>query len=140
MTEINSPSAVASAIAASALKAQQARMRVIAENLANADSTSQTAGGDPYRKQVPIFQPKMLPEGVKGVAMTRVAQDQTPFRQAYAPSNPAADSNGYVKMPNVEPLTESLDMREAQRAYDANISVIETARAMNTSTLELLKK
>ena len=140
MTEIKSPSEAAMAVAASALKAQQSRMRVIAENLANADSTSQTPGGDPYRKQVPVFQPKMLPEGVKGVAMTRVAQDQTPFRQSYQPGNPAADSNGYVKMPNVEPLTESLDMREAQRAYDANISVIETARAMNNSTLELLKK
>jgi len=140
MTDIKSPTEAASAVAVSALKAQQARMRVIAENLANADSTSQTPGGDPYRKQIPIFQPKMLPEGVQGVAMTRVAQDQTPFRQAYEPSNPAADSNGYVKMPNVEPLTESLDMREAQRAYNANLSVIETARAMDTSTLDLIKR
>ena len=139
MTDINAPADAAMAVAASALKAQQARMRVIAENIANADSTATTPNGDPYRKQIPVFQPKML-DNAKGVAMTRVAQDQTPFRQAYQPSNPAADSKGYVKMPNVDPLVEALDMREAQRAYDANISVIETARAMNSSTIDLLKK
>ena len=129
----------AMAVAASALKAQQARMRIIAENLANADSTAATPGGDPYRKQTPVFTAKPLPGGVKGVAMTQVAQDQKPFRREYEPSNPSADAQGFVKMPNVEPLIETLDMREAQRAYDANISVIETARAVDQSTLGLLK-
>jgi flagellar basal-body rod protein FlgC len=129
----------AMAVAASALKAQQARMRVIAENLANADSTAQTPGGDPYRKQTPVFSAKALPGGLKGVAMTQVVQDQHPFRREYDPSNPSADPQGFVKMPNVEPIIETLDMREAQRAYDANISVIETARAMDSSTLSLLK-
>jgi flagellar basal-body rod protein FlgC len=126
-------------IAASALRAQQARMRVIAENIANADSTATTPGGDPYRKQTPVFTTKVLPGGVKGVVMSRVEIDQTPFRQEYDPGNPSADAKGYVKMPNVEPMIETLDMREAQRAYDANISVIETSRAMGTSTLSLLK-
>ena len=140
MTDIKAPTDAAQAVAVSALKAQQARMRVIAENIANADSTATAAGGDPYRKQIPVFEPKMLDGNVKGVAMTRVQQDPTPFRQAYEPGNPAADAQGYVKMPNVEPLVESLDMREAQRAYEANISVIEAARSIDASTLDLLKK
>ncbi len=140
MSEIKSPAEAASNVAASALRAQQQRMRIIAENIANADSSPATPGGDPYRKQTPVFQPKMLDGGAKGVSLTRIDQDQTPFRRAYEPSNPAADAQGYVKMPNVDPLVETLDMREAQRAYQANISVIETARAMDSSTLELIKK
>src|SRR5271170_788792 len=121
MSDIKPPSADASAVAASALRAQQARMRIIAENLANADSTAATAGGDPYRRQTPVFQTKLLEGGVKGVAISRVEQDHTPFRQEYQPGNPAADGKGYVKMPNIEPMVEALDMREAQRAYEANI-------------------
>jgi flagellar basal-body rod protein FlgC len=139
MTDIKGPSDAAMTVAASALRAQQARMRVIAENIANADSTAQTPGGDPYRRQTPVFEPKMI-DGVKGVALTRINQDQTPFRQEYQPSNPAADAKGYVKMPNVDSMVEALDMREAQRAYDANISVIETARSMDSRTLDLIKK
>ena len=140
MAQITPPSDAAMAVAASALKAQQARMRVIAENIANADSTAAVVGGDPYRKQTPVFQTKTLPGGVKGVAMTRIEPDRSPFRQQYDPGNPAADAKGYVKMPNIEPLVETLDMREAQRAYDANISVIETARSMQSRTLDLLKR
>jgi flagellar basal-body rod protein FlgC len=139
MADSVSPSDAAMSVAASALRTQQARMRVIAENLANADSTASTPGGDPYRKQTPVFATKVLPGGVKGVALARIEVDQTPFRQEYDPGNPAADAQGYVKMPNIEPMVETLDMREAQRAYDANISVIETARAMQQSTLGLLK-
>ena len=139
MAETISSTNAASAVAASALRAQQARMRVIAENLANADSTAASPGGDPYRKQTPVFATKVLPGGVKGVALARIEVDQSPFRQEYDPGNPAADPQGYVKMPNIEPMVETLDMREAHRAYDANISVIETARAMDNSTLSLLK-
>lgn len=139
MTQIRPPADAAMAVAASALRAQQARMRVIAENIANADSTAETPGADPYRKQTPVFTTKVLPGGMKGVAMTGINQDQTPFHKEYDPGNPAADADGFVKMPNVEPMVETLDMREAQRAYDANISVIETARAMESSTLSLLK-
>jgi flagellar basal-body rod protein FlgC len=140
MADITPPANAAMAVAASALRAQQARMRIIAENLANADSTASTPGGDPYRRQTPVFKTKTLEGGIKGVAMDRIEQDQTPFRQEFQPGNPAADTQGYVKMPNIEPMVEALDMREAQRAYDANISVIETARAMNTSTLDLIKR
>jgi flagellar basal-body rod protein FlgC len=139
MSEIRPPADAAMAVAASALRAQQARMRVIAENIANADSTGATPGEDPYRKQTPVFTTKTLPGGMKGVAMTNIAVDQSPFRKEYDPGNPAADAEGFVKMPNVEPMIETLDMREAQRAYDANISVIETARNMDQRTLDLLK-
>ena len=139
MAEIRGPADAAMTVAASALRAQQARMRIIAENIANSDSTASTPTGDPYRKQTPVFNTKTLPGGLKGVALTGINVDQTPFRKEYDPGNPAADATGFVKMPNIEPMVETLDMREAQRAYDANISVIETARTMDQRTLELLK-
>ena len=139
MAEIRPPANAAMAVAASALRAQQTRMRIIAENIANSDSTASTPAGDPYRKQTPVFSTRVLPGGMKGVALTGINADQTPFKKEYDPGNPAADSDGFVKMPNVEPMVETLDMREAQRAYDANLSVIETARSMDSSTLGLLK-
>ena len=126
-------------IAASALRAQQARMRVIAENIANSDSTARTADGEPYRRQAPVFQPTPV-NGGQGVAMTRVAPDPSDFKLEYAPGHPAADKNGYVKLPNVDPLVETLDMKEAQRAYEANMNVIETSRAMEARTLDILRK
>jgi flagellar basal-body rod protein FlgC len=131
---------VAQAIAASALRAQQARMRIIAENLANANSTSKTPGGDPYRRQAPVFEPTKVQAGGQGVRMARVEPDQSDFRTEYSPGHPSADAAGYVKLPNVNSLVEAMDMREAQRAYEANLNVIETARAMETRTLDLLKK
>ena len=133
------PSNIAVAVATSALKAEQSRMRVIAENLANADSTAQTPGGDPYRRQVPVFTPTTV-DGAKGVAMTQVVADQTQFGSEYAPGHPAADPKGYVKLPNVNPMMEALDMRNAQRAYQANLSVIETAQSMDTATLSIIQK
>ena len=138
----DAPSSVnaAMSVAASALRAQQARMRVIAENIANADSTATTPGGDPYQRQSPQFKPATQAGGAMGVEMTGVVADSTPYRKEYSPGNPAADAQGYVKMPNVDPLTEALDMKQAQRAYEANLSVIETARSMQSRTLDLLKK
>lgn len=127
-------------VAASGLRAQEARMRIIAENLANADSTAKTSTGDPYRRQTPVFEPITVDGGAQGVKMTRVAQDTTAFRMEYEPGHPAADKNGYVKLPNVEPLVEALDMQQAQRAYEANLNVIETARAMQMDVLDILKK
>jgi flagellar basal-body rod protein FlgC len=128
------------AVAASALRAQQSRMRVIAENMANADSVSKTPGGDPYRRQIPVFTPNVQPGGLPGVSMSSVAGDTTPFKMEYQPGHPAADAKGYVKLSNVNALVEALDMKDAQRAYSANISVIETARAMDNDTLTLLKQ
>jgi len=133
------PSNPSMAVAASALQAQQARMRIIAQNIANADSTSQVPGGDPYRRQVPVFSPTTVAGGAaKGVSMSRVVSDQSDFTTEYAPGHPGADSKGYVKLPNVDPLMEALDMQEAQRAYQANVNVIETAREMDSSTLSIL--
>ena len=131
----------AMAVASSALKANQARMRVIAENLANANSTSRTPGGDPYRRQVPVLEPdnKVAP-GADGVKVAAVRADMRDFRMVHDPGHPAADAQGYVKMPNVDSLVEALDMREAQRAYEANLNVIETARSMESRTLDLLRK
>jgi flagellar basal-body rod protein FlgC len=127
------------AVASSAMKAQQGRMRVIAENIANADSTAKSPGADPYRRQLPVFQPVGLDGGGEGVKMARVTQDTTDFKLEFAPGHPAADKNGYIKLPNVDPLIEALDMREAQRAYEANLNVIEAARSMQSHILDLLK-
>jgi flagellar basal-body rod protein FlgC len=140
MADISSPSDAVLAAAASGLRAQQSRMRVIAENMANADSVSKVAGGDPYRRQVAVFTPVMLEGGVQGVAMSKVAADTRPFPIQYQPGHPSADSKGNVKLPNVDPLMEAMDMRDAQRAYEANLSVIETARTMQSRTLDLLKQ
>jgi flagellar basal-body rod protein FlgC len=134
------PSNIVMAVAASALQAQQARMRVIAQNLANADSTSQTPGGDPYRRQIPVFTPQKVTGSAKGVTMSRVVPDQSDFPTEYAPGHPGADAKGYVKLPNVDPLMEAMDMQGAQRAYQANLNVMETARQMDSSTLSILTK
>ena len=140
MPEVPTAANAAMSVAASALRAQQARMRVIAENIANSDSTATTPGGDPYRRQVPVFTPKTVDGGGKGVAVSRVAQDQSDFRTEYAPGHPGADAKGYIKLPNVDPLVEALDMQEAQRAYQSNLNVISTANAMNARTLDILKQ
>jgi flagellar basal-body rod protein FlgC len=139
MPQITSQSDLAMAAATSALKAQQARMRVIAENMANADSTSRAPGGEPYRRKIPVFSAQMV-DGANGVAMSKVEPDRTDFKTAYEPGHPGADAAGYVKLPNVDPLIEAMDMRDAQRAYEANLNVIETSRAMQSRTLDILKR
>lgn len=139
MPEVKPPTNSAMAVAASALRAQQSRMRVIAENIANADSTARTAGGDPYRRQQPIFETNRV-DGASGVRMAEVRPDPSDFKLEYDPQHPAANAQGYVKRPNVDTLLESMDMREAQRAYEANLNVIETARSMDSRILDLLKK
>ena len=138
MADVTATSTIMS-IAASGMRAQQARMRVVAENLANADSTAKTPGAEPYRRQAPVFQPTEV-DGGHGVPMVKVVPDQSDFKLEYQPGHPSADKNGYVKLPNVDPLVEAMDMREAQRAYEANLNVIETARSMELRTLDLLKK
>ncbi len=140
MADVTSASGAAISVATSALKAQQARMRVIAENIANADSGATTPGGDPYQRQMPVFEPQMTEEGGRGGHRPRGHPDATAFHTEYNPSAPGADAKGFVKMPNVDPLTEAMDMKEAQRAYDANLNMIESARAMQMRTLDLIKK
>jgi flagellar basal-body rod protein FlgC len=140
MADVRNTASTAQAIAASALRAQQGRMRIIAENLANANSTSKTKGGNPYRRQEPVFEPTPVAGGGMGVRMARAQPDSSAFKLQYDPGNPSADATGYVKLPNVDPLIEALDMRSAQRAYEANLNVIDTARTMEMRTLDLLKK
>jgi flagellar basal-body rod protein FlgC len=133
------PRNTAMAVASSALRAQQSRMRIIAENIANAQSTSETPGGTPYRRQIPVFEARNV-DGATGVALAEVKPDQSDFRMDYDPSHPAANADGYVMRPNVDTLVEAMDMREAQRAYEANLNVIETARSMESRTLDILKR
>jgi flagellar basal-body rod protein FlgC len=140
MADNNPISSTTRSIAVSALRAQQSRMRIIAENLANANSTSKTPGGDPYRRQAPVFQAAKVQGGGQGVKMARAEPDRAPFNSTYDPGNPSADTTGYVKTPNVDPLIEAMDMRDAQRAYEANLNVIETARSMDQRTLDILKQ
>jgi len=128
------------AIAASGLKAQSGRMRVIAENIANADSTAPRAGGTPYRRKIATFRTEVdRAIEAQTVGMGRVQLDQTDFRTKYEPGHPAADRNGYVKYPNVNAMVEMTDMREAQRSYEANLNVIGATRRMIQRTIDLLK-
>jgi flagellar basal-body rod protein FlgC len=128
------------AIAASGLRAQTGRMRVISENIANADSTAQRAGGNPYRRKIPTFRSEVdRALEANTVAMGKVRLDPTDFRSKYEPGHPAADPNGYVKYPNVNSLIEANDMREAQRSYEANLNVIGATRRMIQRTIDLLK-
>jgi flagellar basal-body rod protein FlgC len=126
--------------AATGLRAQTVRIRISAENLANADTTASTPGGDPYRRKAPVFRTFYDREvGVDTVKVTGARLDQTPFPEKYDPSHPAADARGYVKMSNVSSLIEMADLREAQRAYEANLNVIESSRAMMLGVVGLLK-
>lgn len=127
-------------ISASGLRAQSLRMRVIAENLANADSVGQTPGGDPYRRKVVTFEPDLGGQDAsQGVRVRDIIADRSAFQRVYQPGNPAADQQGYVKMPNVNSLIETADMRAAQRSYEANVNAIEAARSMTMRTIDLLK-
>ena len=127
-------------VAASGLKAQSGRMRVIAENIANANSTATQPGGEPYRRKLPVFQAELdRALGVRTVEMSRIVKDSSDFGTRLDPGHPAADENGYVRTPNVSTLIESMDMREAQRSYQANLNVITATRRMVARTLEILR-
>jgi len=127
-------------IAASGLRAQAGRMRIISENIANADSTPSSPGADPYRRKVPTFRTELDRSlGVQLVELGKVQTDQSDFRLKYEPGHPAADKNGNVKYPNVNPLVEMTDMREAQRSYEANINVVTATRRMLQRTIDILK-
>ncbi len=127
-------------ISASGLRAQSLRMRVIAENLANADSVARTPGGDPYRRRVVVFKPEVKgAEGATSVKVSTVTTDKSSFQRIYQPGHPAADAQGYIQRPNVNSLVESADMRAAQRSYEANLNAIEAARTMTMRTIDLIK-
>ena len=127
-------------IAVSGMKAQSERLRIISENLANAESVGIRPGEDPYRRQVVTFQNYVDKEtGAEMVKVNKIVKDESPFEKKYAPNHPAADEQGYVSLPNVNPLIEMMDMKEAQRTYEANLNVMKTARDMNSKVLDLLK-
>ena len=127
-------------IAASGLRAQSGRMRVISENMANADSTAKAADGEPYRRKIPTFKTHFDRElGADTVSLDRIKEDSSDFRMRYEPGHPAADQNGYVKLPNVNTLIEAMDFREAQRTYEANLNLITASRRMISRTLEILR-
>ena len=121
-------------------KAQGTRMKVIAENLANADSAPEKPGGTPYRRQVVNFANTLNREiGARTVEVSNVSRSQADFRMKYMPNHPAANEKGYVKMPNVNPLIELNDMRESQRSYEANMQMINTVKSIMKQASEMLK-
>jgi flagellar basal-body rod protein FlgC len=127
-------------IAASGLRAQSDRMRIISENIANADSTAANSTTDPYRRRIPTFRSSFDSElQANVVKLGKVQTDKSDFVSKNDPGNPAADAQGNVKYPNVNTLIETVDMREAQRSYEANLNVIGATRRMISRTLDLLK-
>jgi len=127
-------------IAASGMRAQSSRMRTIAENLANANSTASAPGGDPYRRKVATMTSDFDRElGATLVKSGQTSPDMSDFHMQYDPGNPVADKRGYVKMPNVNPLVEIMDMREAQSSYEANLNALDAAKGMLSRTVDLLR-
>jgi flagellar basal-body rod protein FlgC len=128
------------AISAAGMRAQSVRMRVISENLANADSTAAEPGDDPYRRKTISFKNHMDRQmGVDLVEVSKIGEDPSKFGREYEPGHPAADADGYVNTPNVNSLVELMDMRQAQRTYQANVSSVEAAKAMMMRTIDLLR-
>ena len=136
MTDINA----AISAAASGMRAQQTRMRIAAENIANANTTGVNPNEDPFRRRIPLLESTTLASGARGVRVEGAVNDMTDFREEYNPSHPAADDRGYVRLPNVDTLVEMMDMREATRAYEANLNMIEAARTMTSRALDLLRR
>jgi flagellar basal-body rod protein FlgC len=127
-------------ISGSGLSAQSNRMRIVSENLANAQSTGRTPGSDPYRRKTVTFEGEVdRALGASLVKIKGVGVDRSEFSVRHEPGNPAADENGYVKVPNVNPLFEMADMREANRSYTANIQAITQARSMISMTIDMLR-
>ncbi|PWV99813.1 flagellar basal-body rod protein FlgC [Hoeflea marina] len=134
------PLSLASKIAASGLKAQETRLRIVSENLANAQSTGSTPGADAYRRKTIGFSAEIdRASGASKVGITRISTDPSEFDVEYDPSNPAADAKGMVKMPNVNMLIELADMREANRSYEANLQTIKQTRELVSMTIDLLR-
>jgi flagellar basal-body rod protein FlgC len=126
-------------ISAAGMAAQSLRLRVVAENMANQDSTGESPGADPYRRRTVNFSSTLdRALGVQVLGKPRLGTDKAEFPQHYEPGHPAADANGYVKTPNVDNLIEVMDMREAEGSYSANLAVLETTRGMLMRTIQAL--
>ena len=127
-------------IAGAGMRAQGERLRVISQNLANAEALPQDPNGKPYRRQIVTFRNTLdRTLGVKTVHVDKVRPDKSDFGKRYEPNHPGADQNGYVQTPNVNTLIEMADMREAQRSYEANLNAIKTSRSMLTMTIDVLR-
>jgi flagellar basal-body rod protein FlgC len=127
-------------ISATGMAAQTTRLRVIAENIANQDTTSSAPGGDPYRRKTITFAAKLDHAlGADTVEVKNIGKDKTDLPLRYDPANPAADAKGYVKLPNVNSFIEVMDMKEAERSYSANLSVMKASRNMLNRTIDMLK-
>ncbi len=127
-------------LAFAGMSAQGQRLKVIAENLANTDSTAKTPGGEPYRRKIVSFHSVLDRSlGANSVAAGRPVSALGNFERKFDPGNPAADAEGYVQMPNVNPVVELMDMRDAQQSYQANLNVIDAAKSMISHTLDLLR-
>ncbi len=127
-------------VATSGMIAQNIRVRVIAQNIANAESLATSPGGKPYQRQTVSFKTVMdRASGVEVVEVGKIGVDRTEFGRQFNPGHPAADANGYVQLPNVKPLIEMVDLRQAQRSYEANLRVVDVARTMVARTLDLLR-
>jgi len=127
-------------IAASGLRAQMGRMRIISENIANADSVAQTPGGDPYRRRIATFVSELDRSlGADVVKLGSVQTDNSDFQVKHEPGNPAANAQGDVKYPNVNTLVELTDLRDAQRSYEANLNIVTATRKMLQLTIDMLK-
>jgi flagellar basal-body rod protein FlgC len=127
-------------VSAAGMKAQGVRLRVIAENIANSDSLATEPGAQPYRRKVVTFK-NMLDRasGSRHVEINKISVDRSDFKKKYDPTHPSADADGYVLMPNVNTMVEMMDMREAQRSYSANLSVIEASKSMLMRTIDMLR-
>jgi flagellar basal-body rod protein FlgC len=127
-------------IAASGLQAQSTRLRIVSQNIANAQSTGSASGADPYARQTVSFESEMdRTLGANVVAVKSIGVDPAPFKLEQDPGNPAADEGGMVKMPNVDVLKELADMREANRSYEANLQVAKQSADMLNTTISLMK-
>ena len=127
-------------ISASGMEAQQQRLKIVAQNIANADSAGSRNGTQPYRRQTVSFKDVLdRATGVNMVKVDKVDTDKSDFVQRYEPTNPMADKDGYVLYPNVNPIMESIDMQEATRGYQANLNVIDASKSMLTQTINLLR-
>lgn len=137
---MSDPLIAAGRVASTGLTAQSTRLRIIAENMANANSTGATAGANPYQRKTVSFEAALNPYAdAQDVEIARISTDKSPFIVKYEPGHPAADANGYVKYPNVNSIVEMADMREANRSYEANLQVIRQVRDLVSQTIDLLR-
>ena len=126
-------------ISASGMKAQGDRLRVTAQNIANADTAANTPNDLPYQRKTVIFENVLdRAKGVEKVKVDRIVEDEGEFRLKYQPSHPGADENGYIKLPKINTLVETMDMREAQRSYEANLGMVRISKDMLGKTIDLL--